>query len=242
MKKFFFLPVILLSLFPLIGNEIDSLTYSTLVSSISRAQAPIVSEKYVVFTARGTARFAGIAFEHEQYKTTWPFKRLSRKDEKGEPQKDSQGKAIESILFYIAEIPPETSELRYRMVIDGLWTTDPLNSQTSYDYTNGMMVSTLSVDRYEVYKTVSKTNESVRFICISEPGKLIKLAGTFNNWDPFMYEMTEIKAGYYELYLPLPKGTWYYAFFSGSSQIPDSINHERVYTKDGRIASVIVVR
>lgn len=232
----------LFALMPVSGADIESVAYSNLVAGISRARSPVVSGKYIIFTARGTARFTGIAFEHEQYRTTWPFKRIVRKDEKGEPAKDSSGKPLESVLFYIAEVPPETNEIRYRMVIDGLWTTDPLNSATAYDYANGMMVSTIAVDRYEVFTTSSRKTDGVRFACLAEPGKTIRLAGTFNNWDPFMYEMIETKAGWYELAMPLPAGTWYYAYFSGTEQIPDSLNPDRVYTKDGRVASVIEVR
>lgn len=232
----------LVALVPLFGADIEPVAYSNLVAGISRARSPVVSGKYIIFTARGTARYTGISFDHEQYRTVWPFKRIVRKDEKGEPVRDETGKPLENVLFYIAEVPPETTEIRYRMVIDGLWTTDPLNPSSAYDYANGMMVSTLAVDRYEVFTTSIRKNTGVRFACISEPGKTVRLAGSFNNWDPFMYEMTETKDGYYELALPLPAGTWYYAYFTGTEQIPDSLNPDRVYTKDGRVASVIEVR
>jgi len=128
------------------------------------------------------------------------------------------------------------------MVIDGLWTTDPLNSQTEYDYNNGMMVSALSVDYYEVFQTANVNQGQVRFTYIGDPGNVIDLAGSFNDWDPFMYEMTETSPGKYELVLPLPAGTWYYSYFEGTTQLKDDTNSERVYTKDGRVASVVTVK
>ncbi len=224
--------------FPVSGAGIDPSTYNDLVATIKDAAPParITTEAghFIVFTATGSARYAAIAFAHEQYKTQHPFKRLVHRDE--------NGKKIDDVLFYIAEVPPESRELQYRMSIDGLWTVDPLNRQTEYDYQNGMMVSTLPVDYYDVFKTASEPEGQVRFTYEGASGDEIRLAGSFNGWDPFMYEMTETSPGRYEITLPLPPGTWYYAFFSGTTQLPDLTNETRVYTKDGRVASVVSVK
>ncbi len=220
---------------------IESVAYNELVMSISREKAPVVSGRYVVFTAAGTARHVGISFEHENYRRIHSLKRLTRLDESGKPRLDETGNGVNSVLFFIAEVPPSVDTLRYRMVIDGLWTVDPLNASSEYDYENGMRVSTVAVERYEPFKTKEADGGLVRFACEARAGSSIRLAGTFNNWDPFMYEMEETAPGRYEIYLPLPRGTWYYAFFEGMSQLPDTTNEERVYTKDGRVASVVRV-
>jgi len=213
---------------------IESVTLNNLMAGITRAREPVVSGRYIVFTASGDARFTGIAFDFERYRQTHPFQRLVRRD--------ADGKQIENLLFYIAEIPPETSEVRYRMVIDGLWTTDPLNSETAYDFANGMSVSRLPVTPYEVFKTAQRPAGAVRFTWEGQSGKRIGLAGSFNGWDPFMYEMEELEPGKYELDLPLPAGTWYYAYFEGTDQLADPNNDDRAYTRDGRVASVVTVR
>ncbi len=224
------------------GADIESVAYNNLVASISRVQEPVVSGKYIIFTASGNARHTGIAFEHENYKKTWSFQRIVRRDELGKPQKAENGKLREQILFFIAEVPPGMREIRYRMVIDGLWTTDPLNAGTAYDYASGMTVSTIPVDYYEIFQTQNVNRGEVRFTYSGKPQSTIRLAGSFNNWDPFMYEMTEFREGQYELVLPLPAGTWYYAYYEGTTQLPDNTNAERVYTRDGRIASVVVIK
>lgn len=221
------------------GADIESTQYTKLVSRISRVQGPVVDGKYVTFTADGSARFTGIAFDFEDYKTIHPFQRIVRRDQYGKPEKDDSGKLREIILFYIAKVPPATREIHYRMVVNGLWSTDPLNADTAYDYDNGMDVSVIPVDYYEVFQTNSVKKGEVTFACEAEPGSVVTLAGTFNNWDPFMYEMTEVSPGKYELSLPLPRGTWYYDYFIGTSQIPDTTNHNHAYTKDGRVASVV---
>lgn len=213
---------------------IESVTLNTLMAGITRVREPVVSGRYVVFTASGDSRFTGIAFDFERYGKTHHFQRLIRRD--------ADGEQLENVLFYIAEIPPETGEIRYRMVIDGLWTTDPANGETQYDYANGMSVSRLSVPRYETFQTAQKATGAVRFTWEGGHGKKITLAGSFNGWDPFMYEMEERAPGRYELDLPLPAGTWYYAYFEGTDQLPDPNNEDRAYTKDGRVASVVTVR
>lgn len=223
------------------GAGLEPVPYSELVASIARPRAPEASGRHAVFTASGRARHVGIAFEHEGYRVIHSFKRIIRKDETGKPRMDASGKREESVLFYVAEIPEATSTLRYRMVIDGLWTVDPLNPMGEYDYQNGMRVSTLAVERYEILETKKAADGLVRFTCKARTGASITLAGTFNNWDPFMYEMEETAPGIYELSLPLPRGRWLYAYYDGMSQVRDGTNDERVYTKDGRVASVIVI-
>lgn len=224
---------ILASALSVAAADIESVTLSDILAGIGRERAPVVAGRFVVFTAKGTARYAGIAFDFEEYRQTHPFKRIIRRD--------ADGKPLENTLFYIAEIPPETGEIRYRMVVDGLWTTDPLNPLRAYDYANGMTVSKVDVPRYEVFKTSAAPSGSVRFTWEGETGRHIALAGSFNGWDPFMYELEEREPGRYSLELPLPKGTWYYAYFEGTDQLPDPANDDRAYTKDGRVASVITV-
>ena len=232
-----------LILFPSLASGIESVKYSSLVAQISRASAPVIVDgRYVIFTASGNARHTAISFEYENYTKSYSFQRLVRKDENNKPRVDANGKTDMGVLFYIAEIPSALHEIRYRMVIDGLWTTDPLNAQTEYDYNDGMMVSTLPVDYYEVFQTANVNQGQVRFTYEGTPGSMIELAGSFNNWDPFMYEMTETSPGKYELLLPLPAGTWYYAYYEGTTQLKDNTNSERVYTKDGRVASAVTVK
>ena len=212
---------------------IDTQTYGELVETIARADAPLITGKYIIFTAAGSARHVGIAFEHENFQSIHSFQRLYRSEEDTDTKK--------SILFYIMQIPEEMRELRYRLVINGLWSTDPLNHDEIFDYSAGMSLSLLKIPYQKEYKTAVENNGRTRFVYQGETGKKIYLAGTFNNWDPFMYVLEEVMPGRYELYLPLPNGVWYYAYFKDGKQIPDTTNREHVYMADGRTASVIAV-
>ncbi|HHU36389.1 MAG TPA: isoamylase [Treponema sp.] len=242
MKHIFFsIATLILFSLPMFGSEIESVAYARLVSSISSPGAPVASGKYIIFTAQGDARHTGIAFRHEDYTTIHSLERIVKRDELGIPQKDGSGKPLDTVLFYIAKVPPGMDEVQYRLVINGLWTTDPLNPHTVYDPDTRLYVSTVAATRYETFKTDYIANGRVRFTCPSKPGTTVRLAGSFNSWDPFMYEMRESSPGLFELELPLPSGTWYYAYFDGMSQLPDTTNPERVYTRDGRVASVVHV-
>ena len=211
---------------------IDTYTYGELVETIARADAPLITGKYIIFTAAGAARYVGIAFEHENFQSIHSFQRLYRSE-------DTDTK--KSILFYIMQIPEEMRELRYRLVINGLWSTDPLNPEEVFDYSAGMSLSVLKIPYQKEYKTQVENNGRTRFVYQGDTGKKIYLAGTFNNWDPFMYLLEEVMPGRYELFLPLPKGVWYYAYFREGKQIPDTTNRQHVYMTDGRTASVIAV-
>jgi len=214
-------------------TAIDAYTYGELVETIARADRPLITGKYIIFTAPGSVRHAGIAFEHENFQSIHSFQRLYRSEDDSDTKK--------SILFYIMQIPEQMKELRYRVVINGLWSTDPLNPDEIFDYSAGMSLSILKIPYQREYKTAVENNGRIRFVYQGESGKRIYLAGTFNNWDPFMYILEEVMPGRYELYLPLPNGVWYYAYFKDGKQIPDTTNREHVYMADGRTASVIAV-
>ncbi|MEL3912999.1 isoamylase [Treponema pedis] len=231
-KKFIFFLVSVLSIISVFAEQ-DEYVYGQLVETISRVGIPKIEGRYIIFTASGK-RHAGISFAHEDYRHIHSFKKLVRSD--------FQSDAENQILFYIFQIPDGIGEIRYRLVIDGLWSSDPENPDSVFDYTHGMSVSVVNVPFYKEYKTSIEGKNLVRFTYIGEAKQRIKLAGTFNNWDPFMYEMEEVVPGRYELALNLPKGTWFYAYFSGSMQLPDSTNKNYVYTADGRRASVITIQ
>jgi 1,4-alpha-glucan branching enzyme len=73
-------------------------------------------------------------------------------------------------------------------------------------------------------------------------GETVTVAGSFNGWDPFMYELRETKPGVYSLTLPLPPGPYHYVFFHRGQRILDPYNHNRVYTMEGIAATEAVVR
>lgn len=204
-----------------------------LLHEIDKPQAPIITEKYIIFTAETNHRYIGIAFDFEDYKVVHPFQVLTNTNEDGVTSRKH--------MFYCYEREHKFSSLRYRLVIDGLWTTDPLNPDKEYDENVNLYFSKLDNLGSKYIYTASTKSNTVHFVHKGTSGQKINLAGTFSNWDPWIYELTETSPGLYELELPLPKGKYYYNYYIGLTPMLDNTNPEKIYTQDGRSASVINV-
>ena len=215
-------------------DNIESDTYLKLVGDIIKVSSPKIVDKYIVFTAKSASRHVAIAFEHENYSKPHSFRRIT-------PDKEAGSVLLEPLLFYIIEIPENLTKVRYRLVFDGLWTHDPENQNEEFDVENGMTVSFITFPPRKDIKTRVIDGKIINFVYVGKPHQKISVAGSFNNWDPFMYFMTETSDGIYELSLSLPKGTHFYYYFFGSETKVDSTNPDRVYSEEGRVASVITL-
>ncbi len=238
MKKIVLFALISISLSPLFSLDLAQFTdkqyvLDNLLQTIDRPRAPAIHDNYIIFTANPNVRYTGIAFDFEQYQTIHTFKRLVRQNEDGNNSESF-------VSFYILEIPQNIQSISYRLVMDGLWTTDPLNIKKEYDASSNLFVSTIALQQSQVIETTSN-KKTVKFVYEGESGKKIRLAGNFTNWDPFIYELKETSLGIYELELALPKGTYYYTYYSGIHSFLDETNPERAYTTDGRVASVVTL-
>lgn len=214
-------------------TQIDPFVKESLVAQIEQAREPRIIDKYAVFTADGSARFTGIVFDYENYRTIHPFSRIVNRTD--------DGRELNSVLFYIVELPEHISAIKYRIIVDGLWTTDPMNTLKVFDSQAGIYLSSLTFSPRKEFKTATVPGNMTHFVYEGLPGQTLRLAGSFNGWDSFMYEMRETSPGIYQIDIPLPPGTYFYAFFSGTNQFGDAKNPDRRYTADGKTASVITV-
>lgn len=215
-------------------KEIETYEYNNLINSINKVQEPIVTDKYIVFTAETGPRFVGIAFDFENYQTIHPFKIKNSRDFNDE--------IISSIMFFSLERPADLTEISYRLVIDGLWTPDPVNTNSYYDAETGVSLSKVEIGSTLPVVTGTNSESITRFIYNGESGKTVRIGGTFTNWDSWIYELEETSPGFYEISIPLPQGKYYYNYFLGMKAITDKTNPEKAYTEDGRISSVITVQ
>jgi hypothetical protein len=210
--------------------------------------APELFEDGIIFTAPSTYRRVGIAFAHEGFSKVYWFKKLlvpkeelTEKELKNAKEEDLYRDS--GILFHVYTAPPSIQEVEYRLIIDGLWTADPLNPLSRVDQQSGILRSTVIMPaRKQSLSTLDGPPGSLRFSYQAEPGAYITVAGSFNGWDPFMYELKEVSPGSYSLTLPLRPGTYQYVFFHKGERILDPHNFNRVYTKDGKVASEAVVQ
>ncbi|MDR2095635.1 MAG: glycogen-binding domain-containing protein [Treponema sp.] len=241
----------------IIGNigavDIESYQFVDHLLSLPGPGVPEVFEDGVIFTAPsnhyGTV---GISFAYEDFSQIYWFRRLMVPQDSSQlsPQEKKRNAPVYKdggILFYVHTIPEKKNltTLDYRLIIDGLWTRDPLNPQSRLDAASGLILSTVKLP--PIKRTPSPVDNppgTLYFSFEGAPGGSVTVAGTFNGWDPFMYELKEDprNLGHYSLILPLPKGTYQYVFYHQGQRIPDPNNNLKVYTKDGMPASEAVVK
>jgi hypothetical protein len=242
---------ILMLLIILIGNigAVDTESYQFVdhLLGLSGPGEPEIYEDGVLFTASSSYRRVGIAFAHEGFaKVYWFQKLLITRDDiiPGTVKfKDPLDAYRDSgILFHLYPVPRDLRELEYRLIIDGLWTVDPLNPRYRMDRQSGIVRSTVPLP--EIERPPSPFDGppgSLSFSYRAPPGESITVAGNFNGWDPFMYELRETAPGIYALTLPLPPGVYHYVFFHRGRRMLDPNNHNRIYTAEGKTASEAVV-
>ncbi|MCR5725519.1 MAG: isoamylase [Treponema sp.] len=212
----------------------DTYEYDTLIASIKGVSAPYISGDFIVFTAKRNSRYVGIAFDFEGYKKIHTFqlhKTISY-----------EGDITDSWFFYVLEKPKKLAKISYRLIIDGLWTTDPTNPNKTYNVNDAIELSYVDLPVLEDYMTEVVPEGFTRFICHAPTGQKVRLAGTFTNWDSWIYEMTEVQQGKYMIDLPLPAGTYYYAYYTGMTAFSDGTNPTKGYSSDGKIVSCITVQ
>lgn len=214
--------------------EQDLFEFNNLVSQMKGVNAPYLYGNYVVFTAPNDSRYVGIAFDFEGYQQIHAYK-LHK-------SYDFEGEVTASWFFYVLEKPKDRNSISYRLVIDGLWTTDPTNSNSVYDASTNLWLSHVNLPPVETKNTEIIPEGCTRFVCFAPTGQKIRIGGTFTNWDSWIYEMVEVQRGKYQLDIPLPAGTYYYNYYRGITSFIDETNPNKGYTEDGRIASRIEVR
>jgi hypothetical protein len=228
--------------------DTESYAFIDHLLTLNTPGSPEIYEDGILFTAPSSYRRVGIAFSHEGFSRVYWFQKLLVAEDPGETpvqgrRQDSASYRDSGILFYVFIIPTELTEVEYRLVIDGLWTFDPLNPQHRTDPLSGQIRSFIPLPKINrPFSTTNNPPGSLNFNYTAPPGESVTVAGNFNGWDPFMYELQEKSPGVYSLILPLPPGVYQYAFFHRGQRIPDPHNTNRIYTREGHIASEAVIR
>jgi len=235
----------------IIGNigavDIESYQFIDHLRAISAPGKPEIYEDGVLFTASSSYHRVGISFAYEGYAKVYWFKRLLVPRDRaefivnGKPLKNADPNKDSGIMFYLQPIPGNIKNMDYRLIIDGLWTADPLNPLTVTG-PSGVVESRVLLPVKSKNQTTEGTPPGTyQFNYRAPPGETITVGGSFNNWDPFMYELRETSPGLYSLTLPLPAGSFQYVFFYRGEQTPDPDNPRRLYTRDGKVVSELVI-
>lgn len=231
------------------------------LSSIDQAGPPRVIEDHVLLTYQSSrpVRYVGVAFAHEGYSEVHQFRVNVR-----EPASD-QGRTSR-VYFYLADPPEDQEVLRYRYVVDGLWMADPRNGRTQLDQ-NGIPVSVFDLPQQreaDHSNPIVTDSGRVRFRLRLPPdaspgvrtvqGRItylvdtrdlrVYVAGSFNNWDPYMYRLHRVQGspGVYETGpVELTRGAHRYYFVINGRRILDPHNPQRNYHRDGYQVSVFTL-
>jgi hypothetical protein len=208
---------------------------------------PEIVDDGVLFTAPSGSRSVGIAFAHEGFAKIYRFQKLMKirdDPEAADPKKKGEVLYRDSgILFYACPLPKDMKELEYRLVIDGLWTVDPMNPLRRMDGRSGLYRSVVVLPEIQkIPAAFDGPPGTLSFTWRAPPGETVTVAGDFNGWDPFMYELREAAPGFYSLVLPLPPGTYHYVFYHRGRRFPDPNNTAKVYSPAGEAVSEAVVR
>jgi hypothetical protein len=234
----------------LMAVDVESFHFVDHLLSITKPEKPEIFEDSIIFTAPSTYHRVGIAFAHEDLSKIYWFKKLLKvadtppSNEKDANKSDMLPQYKDSgILFFVYEFPHDLHSLKYRLIIDGQWCVDPFNPDRWMDPISGIVYSILSLPEYKGPFSVNDApGGCLRFNYETIPGETITVAGTFNNWDPFMYKLIEESPGHYVLTLQLPPGTYRYVYYHRGERILDPNNSHKVYTTDGQIASEAIVK
>ena len=185
MKRY--ITVVLLMI--IIGNigalDTDSYQFIDHLLSIRAPGAPEVYEDVIIFTASSRYRSVGIAFGHEGFSRVYWFEKLMAPQNtlpSTEPRRRfrrQEDPFLDSgILFHTIPIPGDVQEIEYRLIIDGLWTVDPLNPQQRLDMQSGLLLSLVELPPNQpIYRGYQG---GTTFQYRAPPGETITLAGDFN--------------------------------------------------------------
>lgn len=220
-----------LALLPLSGAsafDITSVNLHLYLSGLKAAQPPVVVENYLVLSASGPYRHVGAAFSHEAWRSVHSFE-------------------INRYGVFVLAVPipyGDESQVRYRLVLDGLWAADPVNPIVERDMATGasMSIARMPSRPRTVLGVWDPAGDGfATFYFEGEPGQRITVAGSFNAWDPFIHDLVEISKGRYELKLRLDPGEYYYVFMYRGERVADPLNSRLLYGRDGRPVSALTI-
>ena len=247
--NFFVLFIFIVSIPPAIAQSAEWETYELLnrLLSMQKPGEPVIHDDFVIFTADSGLRRVGVSFSHENFENVYWFQTLMVSQDRLNPiilpgEKEPSPQRDSGIKFYVYKVPGHIRDLEYRLVINGLWTIDPSNHHVKRDPVSGLLLSVLRMPvRTARPNPLNGLPDGLFFSFRAPPGETVTVAGSFNSWDPFMYELKEGPSGVYSLTIPMPPGTYQYVFFHRGQRFTDPDNPRRTYTRDGSAASEIVV-
>ncbi len=135
--------------------------------------------------------------------------------------------------------------LYYRLIINGLWTTDLDNPKSvlldGYINTSYIDLKPSDFGQAQLMKSYEiGPNNTVKFFYYGKNAEKVVLVGSFNQWDPYSAVMKESAPGVYEISLRLTPGEYLYQFNVDGETVTDSLNSNWVW-KDAKTSYAKIV-
>lgn len=229
-RAFFLFPILLFFLTVLPLHSLDSHLMEVRIKGIDRAGPPeyVGQQVLLSFESKDPVRLVGARFAHEQYRIFHVYFRNEQ-----------------DVFLLLLDIPEDVEVLRYRIVVDGLWISDPFNPHQQED-SFGREFSVFSLQDRPPRSVTSPEIDGggkVTFFFQSLPSRAVSVAGDFNNWDPFWHRMQENQPGEYRLTVQMPPGRHFYYFVVNGDRVLDPINQDSARDYEGyRVSSFFLPR
>ncbi len=199
---------------------VDPASLDIALKKVDSSQPPRMLGDVLVLSYKPGAftRFVGARFAHEGWRVLHPYALNER-----------------GVFVLDYPVPEGVRQIRYRIVVDGLWMPDPANPQTELDST-GTAFSSFTLEqepRRAIVNPRFEGDNAVTFVFTAAPGRRVSLVGDFNNWDPFMDALEETAPGTYTITRRVSKGAHWYYFFMDGRRILDRYNAETGVDPDG---------
>ncbi|AHH10504.1 hypothetical protein bcCo53_000331 [Borrelia coriaceae] len=197
------------------------------VSTRSDNLSPIIDSKRVIifYPSNKSIRKIFAAFDFDDYAKKYLFK------------KNKYG-----LFFVKINLPHGVGRIKYRLVVDGIWTNDAYNKNVVFNK-DLIPFSIIDIDVDHSYVSLrnpidSSDGREVEIFYIGRPGQIVTIAGNFNNFNPFLNRLIEQEPqkGVYTIKLKdLPKGRIYYYFVDSGNKVLDKNNVNRInlYSVEG---------
>ncbi len=210
MKRSAFFIIFIFSVISLHAADLPDYEMDTKMKTMFEAEPPVFFRNQILLSYESSdfTRMVGAAFEHENYSRIHVFWRNQF-----------------NVFVALIPVPPDVDELKYRLIVDGLWIHDPVNPDVLKDK-SGLRVSMFKIPEKTSVNPASPLIDdgTVVFTYRGAPGKSVFISGDFNNWNPFIYQMNEAYPGTYTLSLELPPGRYYYCYYENGEKKLDMLN------------------
>ncbi len=157
---------------------------------------------------------------------------------------DLMDRSRHGVWYYLVDGKNLEKDKRYKFIVDGIWTADPMNS-VKMDDRAGSCVSIINgmngdEGKHLTYRLID--NNTIEFRLYEPRAKMISLVGDFNNWNPESDLLEKDRKGIWRLQKRLSGGIYRYRYIVDGRWVYDLYNNDTASDGTGEICSLITIK